>query len=107
MHEKREADDLANPSDKNPVLKEYIIIIYDLRNLSPVKKIGISHKLFGHSQKKNGKVYEFGGIVKAMNGFKLGRGAIMIPAEDKDDMFRFLESHSIRYEIKKVWLEDK
>ena len=83
-------------------LEPLIIFTYDLKNLNTVKKIEVSHKLFGHAQTKNGKKYEFGGIIKAMHGYQLGRGAIMIPESCKDDMIRFLESYSIKYQTIKV-----
>ena len=46
-------------SHSNLELKPYIIFTYDLKNLKPVKKIEVSHKLYGHAQTKNGKRYEW------------------------------------------------
>ena len=94
MDEKKE----VNPSSQIE-LKPFIIVSYDLKNLAPVKKIEVSHKLYGHAQVKKGKRYEFGGIVKSMQGMKLGRGAIFLPQNCKEDIIRFLESYSIKYQI--------
>jgi len=85
----------------------HFIFTYDLKNLPPVKKIEVSHKLFGHAQTKNGKKYEFLGIIKAMKGYQLGRGAIMVSENCKEDMIRFLESYSIKYQTIKVYKKEE
>lgn len=101
-----ESGDKKEETYSNLDLKPYNIFTYDLKNLPPVKKIEVSHKLFGHAQTKNGKRYEFGGIVKAMKGFQLGRGAIMVSESCREDMIRFLESYSIKYQIIKVFKKE-
>ena len=99
----------SDPQQPQPTsslgLQPYILFSYDLKNLTPVQKISVSHKLFGHSQVKNGKRYEFGGIIKAMKGLQLGRGAVMIPLFCKEDLIRFLEGYSIKYRMIKVYKE--
>lgn len=101
-HTEGQKEDVPSSKEMSP----FIIFTYDLKNLQPVKKIEVSHKLFGHSQTKKGKRYEFGGIVKAMKGYQLGRGAIMIPASCKEDMIRFLEGYSIKYQTIKVYKKE-
>jgi len=100
------SDQVNKEGSNSEQLKPFIIFSYDLKNLSPVKKIAVSHKLYGHAQTKKGKRYVFEGIIKSMKGYHLGRGAVMVPASCKDDLIRFLESYSIKYQTIKVLKED-
>ena len=89
-----------------PGFKTYILVSYELKNLKPIKKIEVSHKLYGHAQMKNGKRYEFGGIIKSMKGLKVGKGGLLLPAEFREDIIRFFDGYSIKHQMMQVYRKE-
>ena len=74
-------------------VRPYYIYIFDLKGLDQREKTKVSTTLYG--RKKGKHVYR--GLLDAVNGFKLGRGAVMVPANTFREIESFLEANKVSY----------
>ncbi len=92
-------------------LKPFLIIKFNLRELDKSIKMKIKRMLYGYQTKKRyfKKVYQYqkDGLVQEIKGFKLGRGAFLIP----EKYLWLIENKFMEYNVNfthfRVWLQEE
>jgi predicted nucleotidyltransferase len=82
-----------------PKHKPYALVTYSTVNLSPKEKVIFSQKLEGRGRGK----YRYEGLVQKLEGFKVGRGVLMIPLKNLRTLTHFLEEKRIDYSVRSIW----
>jgi len=82
-----------------PKYKPYALVTYSTINLSPKEKVVFTQKLEGRGKGK----YRYEGLVQKLEGFKVGRGVLMIPLENLRTLTHFLEEKRIDYSVRSIW----
>lgn len=85
-------------------LRPFIILIFDMSELKPVKRVAISRKIYGWKEKRANKTYNYGGILKSIGGVKLGNGCIMFE-ESQIDVIKFFDDNKVKYSLTKMFKE--
>lgn len=89
-------------------LRPYVFISYDLKKLNHSEKMKLKNILFGYKTKKRHKkkVYTTTkiGLVKKLEGRKIGIGTFMIPKENLAQLEKTLNSFNILYKIVDTWI---
>lgn len=78
--------------------KSYIIYNFNLNNLEQNKKVRFNEALYGKSIGK----YSYPGMLKEVNGMKLGRGCVLIPSEKKETFENFLNEWNVFFECSEI-----
>lgn len=73
--------------------RPYYIYIFDFKGFGQHEKSRISTALYG---RRKGK-HEYRGLIDAVGGFKLGRGAILVPASAFRQVETFFETNKVKY----------
>ena len=80
-------------------LKHYVIFSYSkIKNNK--KRINVYRKLFGYVV--GGKKYQ--GLVKKINGRKIGSGVFLVPIEDSKKVRKMFEDLNIQIQMCEVWM---
>jgi predicted nucleotidyltransferase len=82
-----------------PKHKPYALITYSTANLNPKERVSFTQKLEGRGKGK----YRYEGLVRQLDGYKVGRGVMMIPIENLKAITQHLEKKGIDYVIRHVW----
>ena len=83
--------------------KYYALVRMDLKNIKTSKQMRIWRGLYGYSQKIGNKVYEKKGLLEESGGKKLGKAVIIIPMENRKEIFDFLNKNKVEYSINELW----
>jgi predicted nucleotidyltransferase len=83
-------------------LKPYALITYKTSNLEAKERVVFVQKLEG---RRVGK-YRYEGLLRRINGYKVGKGVLMIPLESIGEITRFLEENKVEYVVRYVWIFD-
>jgi len=75
------------------------LISYDLRDLDPVEKVKILHRLYGRKGKRR-----YVGIIEKLGGFRVGRGSFIVPYDKARDVTRFLDGKDVPYVVRYLWV---
>jgi len=81
------------------LLKPYALITYDLRHLSPRRKVKFIHAIQGRGKGR----YTYPGLLHKLNGFKVGRNTIMVPIEKMSRIIERFNLIKADYVIRYVW----
>ena len=84
----------------NHVHKPYALITYKTANLKPKERVTFTQKLLGRGRGK----YRYKGMIHELNGYKVGRGVVIIPTQNVKRMTEYLERENIDYIIRYVWM---
>lgn len=79
--------------------KPYLIFIFDLKQLTQIKKVKFNTALYGISKKN----YKYKGLLEINSGKRLGSGCIMAPYIKKKVFEDLFNGYELRYEIIEVW----
>ncbi len=94
-----------NPIDLD--LQPLRLISYRTRELSPRKRARLLREIDGYRTVKrvNGKRYvvEKGGLLQAVGGWRVGRGAVIIPDEALEAFDALLRRHGVKRHIIPIW----
>jgi len=82
-----------------PVHKPYALVTYSTTNLSPKGRVTFAQKLEGRGKGK----YRYDGLIQKLDGFRVGRGVLMVPLENLKTLTDHLEEEKINYVIRHVW----
>ena len=74
------------------------LISYDLKDLEPVEKVKVLHKLYGRKGKR-----KYVGIVEKLGGFRVGRGSFIVPYNKARDVLGFLDRKGVPYVVRYLW----
>lgn len=85
-------------------LRQNYLFYYSLNNLSRKNKMKFIRKMFGYSLKRGRKIYEQGGLIKEINGFKLGSNAILIPSQEVLKIKKLFKDFKVSYKIIESWV---
>ncbi len=92
----------------NISLRPYVFISYDLKKLNHSEKMKLKNILFGYKTKKRHKkkvyVTTKPGLVKKLEGRKIGIGTFMIPKENLAQLENTLNRFNILYKIIDTWI---
>jgi predicted nucleotidyltransferase len=77
-----------------------VIYEFDLAGLSHQKKVKLNRALYGVQVGK----YSYKGLVEQRGGYRLGKGAILIPADAETEFDGFFDSNKIKAKKKYVHL---
>lgn len=79
--------------------KPYALVTYSTSSLSPKERVAFTQKLEGRGKGK----YRYDGTIHKLAGYKVGRGVVMIPLENLNNLTEQLEERGINYIIRYVW----
>jgi len=82
-----------------PMYKPYALVTYSTINLSPKERVIFAQKLEGRGKGK----YRYDGLIQKWDGFRVGRGVVMVPLENLKTLTDRLEEEKINYVIRHVW----
>jgi len=85
--------------------KYYSMLALDFRKMDRNKKIRIWRALYGYKQKIGKKIFVSKGLLEELNGMKIERSVIAIPAENKGGILDFFKIHKVKYRIFEVWTD--
>jgi len=81
------------------LLKPYALITYDLSHLPPRRKVKFIHAMQGRG--RGG--YRYPGLLRELDGFKVGRCTMMVPIGNLAKIARQLDTIKAEYVIRYVW----
>ena len=84
----------------NAIYVPYALITYRMTNLKPKDKVTFIQKLEGRGKGK----YRYKGLIQELNGYKVGKGVIMIPVKNLKKITEYLEKKNVDYVIRYVWV---
>ena len=91
-------------------LQPYQIITLNLRKLDRADKMRLKRILYGYKTKKkySEKIYKYKkkGLIKEINGMKLGRGSFVIPEKYFNLVEKKLSEFDIRYSNFRAWMQE-
>lgn len=83
-------------------INQYTLISFE--NIKPNKKrIAIYRKLFGFTV--GNKKYD--GLIKNINGVKIGKGAILVPVEHLNKIKKYFQDKKVTVKLYDVWSDNK
>lgn len=83
-----------------PTYEPYTLISYSTSNLNPKERVVFTQKLEGRGRGK----YTYDGLLQKIGGYKVGRGALMVPLEKQREITEYLEERKVNYVIRYVWV---
>lgn len=81
----------------------HVIFTYTMDELSPQEKVKVNQILYGYSQKKKDKKYEYEGILGDVKGKRV-RSGIIVPQEYENELERFMRSHRLNFQKEVVFV---
>jgi len=85
-------------------LKHFLLVSYELKNLTQKEKMSLIRKLHGYISKKESVEYTKTGLVKEIAGEKMGSNIILIPRLEWDKIKKILSLYKTKYTIKDIWV---
>lgn len=82
-----------------PTHKPYALVTYTLGNLTPKEKVIFTQKLEGRGKGR----YKYDGLIHKLDGYKVGKGVVMVPLENLKTLTDDLERKGLDYVIRYVW----
>lgn len=82
-----------------PTRKPYALVTYTTANLNAKERVIFTQELEG---RRKGK-YRYDGLIHKIDGYKVGRGVVMVPQENLKTLTEHLEEKEISYVIRHVW----
>jgi len=82
------------------LLKPFALVTYEIRRLSQPRKVRFIQTLSGRGKGR----YTYTGLLRQLDGFRVGRNAVMVPANALERLTQFLEEHEAGYVTRYVWL---
>jgi len=96
--------------DKKLGFSSYVLIHYELTDLSRSDKMKVKRALYGYKTKRRhkGKVYtsQMEGLVKELNGKRTGIASILIPYRKSQPVLETLEKFGAKINKEMVWLPE-
>lgn len=86
----------AKDVDNNAAYKQYLLYTYKLTHLTPTKKQSFAHKLQGTGGRTS--------LIKQLQGKKIGRSAVQIPANNQNQFEEFLSENNVTYQKQEMLL---
>lgn len=94
---------------KNPIIKlknlkceEFILFSFSLLNLSQSEKMKIKRVLYGYETEKRqkNKIYKSKaeGMVEELNGFSVGRGAVLLPVKNSKYIEKIFTERKVKFD---------
>ena len=80
-------------------LKPFLLYMFDLGNLDQKTKAKFNRKFYSRKREN----YNYPGILKNLGGEKLGSGCVMIPFSEKKTLEKFLRSHKVKFNARRIW----
>jgi predicted nucleotidyltransferase len=84
-------------------MRYYLMMRLDFRGMERKEKIGVWRILYGYRQKIGSKTYISEGLLSKAGGKRMDRGAVIVPAENRDEIVNFLKTHRIKHNIDEIW----
>jgi hypothetical protein len=81
------------------LLKPYALITYNLSHLPPRRKVKFIHTMQGRGREE----YKSHGLLRELDGFKVGRSSMMVPIENLAKTIKQLDTIKAEYVIRYVW----
>lgn len=85
----------------------HLIVSYSMKGLHPREKKAIERALFGYATKRKveGEVHvsRKQGIINGKQGWKIGRGSLLITKDALAKVMELFERYGVRYSERKVW----
>lgn len=81
-------------------LKPYALITYTTANLDLKERVTFTQRLAGRGKGK----YRYNGLLNKLDGYKVGRGTLMIPIKNMNILTEFLDKQEVNYYIRYVWV---
>lgn len=82
-----------------PMHRPYALVTYSTANLCPKGRVIYAQKLEGRGRGR----YRYYGLIQELDGFKVGRGVLMVPLENLKTLTSCLEEKKIEYAVRYVW----
>lgn len=82
------------------LLKPFALVTYEIRRLSQPRKVRFIQTLSGRGKGR----YTYAGLLRQVDGFRVGRNAVMVPLNALEGLTQFLEEHGAGYVTRYVWL---
>ncbi len=96
-----------------PAISEYLVQIinpapqvlftYSMDQLSSLEKVKVNQILYGYSQKKKDKRYNYDGVIQDLQGKRV-RSGIMVPQKHEGELESFMRNHKLNYQKKVVFV---
>ena len=83
--------------------KYYLMIRMSLENIKFSQQMKLWRNLYGYKQKVGKKIYIKEGLLKKLNGKKIGKAVILIPMENRREILNLLNKNKIRYSVNELW----
>jgi predicted nucleotidyltransferase len=80
-----------------------VLYTYSMEALLPKNKVKVNQILYGYSQKKGDKRYDYGGLLKHIQGEKV-RSGLLIPQEHELEMDRFMRENKLSFKKRVVFV---
>jgi len=74
----------------------YFLFEYSLKVLNKIKKQIFSHALYGTGGRES--------FLKLNNGFKTGKGSIIVPIKNSERIREFFDTWNVVYKARRIWL---
>lgn len=82
------------------LLKPFALVTYEIGRLSQPRKVRFIQTLSGRGKGR----YTYAGFLRQLDGFRIGRNAVMVPANALERLTQFLEEHGAGYVTRYIWL---
>lgn len=82
-----------------PMHRPYALITYRTTNLSPKERVVFAQELEGRGKGR----YKYVGFIQKLDGFKVGRGVLMVPLENLKTLTEYLEKGKMNYVVRYIW----
>jgi predicted nucleotidyltransferase len=87
-------------------VKRLSLLSYSLAKISQERKMNLLRRLFGYTIRKSGKEYVQEGLIEKIGGEKVGKNAVIVPAEKTREMRKLFHSFGVNPRITEVWKRD-
>lgn len=81
----------------------YLMVRMSLKNIKFSQQMKLWRNLYGYKQKIGNRNYIKDGLLKKLNGKKIGKAVILIPMENRKEILNLLNKNKIRYAVNEIW----
>jgi hypothetical protein len=85
-------------------LRHWTMVSFETKRLKSKNKVRIIRNLYGYQTRKKTKIYAHDGIVKQLNGQKLGENLILIPIENHQKIQDFFRKEKIEVKTRECFM---
>ena len=86
-------------------IKYYTMIVLDFSKIERNRKISIWRELYGYRQKVGANIFTSKGLLEGLEGKKIERSVIAVPASNKSKILDFINKNKIKYKIFELWTD--